>query len=620
MLASLFLALQTLAPRDVVAPPSDILAGVVRLPDAELGASASKATIAALRFVRSESGWQADVPFHAGGACELALLSPAAARWKVFAAPVGRALRDLDGNGAPPARVELAGEFLPGYVLAQRRLPANAQGAWTLRVVAERAEDLDAGWLFVSDGSPVRAQAWLDAHGAVRGEPQAIVARLDAAANCRVLDGWLELECAGAVRTLPLHDDGQHGDAAAADGRWGAWLPSELLGEVIARAHLVGVTARGERVQRSVPLAFVVHEPALVLDGTARAEALPAERLELALGAQLLDTPRRLQVSAEVWSTGAHGPVPACWISRLLEPELERGRTVLKLRFDARWLDLAGAGARIELRNVRVQDPDTCAVLEQAASIPVQADWLAARVPSSLALSTSALLAQNLAPVGPFSAFQGERALQPGLVLTHGYCSTGAIWPASQFTAPKYVFLDLSANRSHDQFAQLIGSRADLAGFSSFGIVGHSQGGCAALQLLTYYTSGLDLATGGRRIQSVATPYLGTPLASLGFFTCGTNSNLTPGGATTWLAGIPTWARAEVSYWTTANSGSACNALAAILLADPEDGTVERTRGQLSGANSMGHVPGWCHTTGMSQPAGYLDGARNVQMNAAAAR
>jgi len=570
--------------------------------------------------VRADSGWQADVPFHAGAASELALLSPAAARWKVLAAPRGLALRDLDGNGAPAARVELAGEFLPGYVLAQRRLPANAQGAWTLRVVAERAEDLDAGWLFVSDGSPVRAKAWLDAHGAVRGQPQAVVAQLDAAANCRALDGWLELECAGAVRTLPLHDDGQHGDAAAGDGRWGAWLPGDLRGEVIARAHLLGVTPRGERVQRSVPLAFVVHEPALALDGTASAEALPEDRVELALDVQLLDAPRRLHVSAEVWRALAIGLVPACWISRMVEPEFERGRTVLKLRFDARWLDLAGSGARIELRHVRVQDPDTCAVLEQASSIPVRADWLASRAPVALATNAAALLAHNLAPVGPFPAFQGERAIQPGLVLTHGYCSTGAIWPAAQFTAPKYVFLDLSANRSHDQFAQLIGSRADLAGFSSFGVVGHSQGGCAALHLLTYYTSGLDHASGGRRIQSVATPYLGTPLASLGFFTCGTNSNLTPNGASTWLAGIPTWARAEVSYWTTANSGSACNALAAILLADPEDGTVERTRGQLSGANSMGHVPGWCHTTGMSQPASYLDAARNAQMNAAAAR
>jgi hypothetical protein len=95
---------------------------------------------------------------------------------------------------------------------------------------------------------------------------------------------------------------------------------------------------------------------------------------------------------------------------------------------------------------------------------------------------------------------------------------------------------------------------------------------------------------------------------------------MTPAGSATWLAGIPSWARAEVSYWTTANSGSACSGLTDFLLTDPEDGTVEMFRGQLPGGNSMGHVTGWCHTTGMSNPANYTDHARNQAMNAAAAR
>jgi hypothetical protein len=34
----------------------------------------------------------------------------------------------------------------------------------------------------------------------------------------------------------------------------------------------------------------------------------------------------------------------------------------------------------------------------------------------------------------------------------------------------------------------------------------------------------------------------------------------------------------------------------------------------------MGHTVGWCHTTGMSNPANYTDHTRNQSMNAAAAR
>ena len=83
------------------------------------------------------------------------------------------------------------------------------------------------------------------------------------------------------------------------------------------------------------------------------------------------------------------------------------------------------------------------------------------------------------------------------------------------------------------------------------------------------------------------------------------------------LAGIPSWARAEVSYWTT--SGSGCSGIS-FLLDDPDDGVVEMANGQLSGANNMGHLTGWCHSTGMSAPANYTDSARNAEMDAEAAR
>jgi hypothetical protein len=205
-------------------------------------------------------------------------------------------------------------------------------------------------------------------------------------------------------------------------------------------------------------------------------------------------------------------------------------------------------------------------------------------------------------------------------MLVHGYCSGGNVWPQADFTQPKTTFADPNANRTHDQFAVLIDQQAQAAGVASFGVVAHSQGGAAALHLLTYYTSGLDRAVGPRRIQSVATPYQGTPLASLGSFACGVNNDMTPAGAATWLAGIPSWARAEVYYWTTSDSGSACNFFTSLFLGDPEDGTVEKDRGQLPGGNSMGHVTGWCHTTGMTYPANYTDHARNQEMNAQAAR
>jgi hypothetical protein len=95
---------------------------------------------------------------------------------------------------------------------------------------------------------------------------------------------------------------------------------------------------------------------------------------------------------------------------------------------------------------------------------------------------------------------------------------------------------------------------------------------------------------------------------------------MTPAGSSAWLSGIPSWARAQVFFLTTSNVGSACNFFTNLLLTDPEDGTVEMVRGLLTGGNSLGHVTGWCHTTGMSNPAQYTDHARNAERNTQAAR
>lgn len=69
----------------------------------------------------------------------------------------------------------------------------------------------------------------------------------------------------------------------------------------------------------------------------------------------------------------------------------------------------------------------------------------------------------------------------------------------------------------------------------------------------------LDGATSGSRlIQSVGSPYQGTALAGsiadLGAIFgagCGSVNDLTYSGAANWLTTIPSWARAEVYYYTT---------------------------------------------------------------------
>ena len=70
------------------------------------------------------------------------------------------------------------------------------------------------------------------------------------------------------------------------------------------------------------------------------------------------------------------------------------------------------------------------------------------------------------------------------------------------------------------------------------------------------------------------------------------------------------------NWWT----NDYCNFGTDLVLSDPEDGTTEKAYGQLSGGINRGHTSGQCHTTGMRDPAQYLDATRNATMNLATAR
>jgi len=274
---------------------------------------------------------------------------------------------------------------------------------------------------------------------------------------------------------------------------------------------------------------------------------------------------------------------------------------------------------------VRVQDVDTSVVLAQADSMALKMESL----PDAAKSAVTEINEEMRMGPRPANLAKAEAPNAGRLLLVHGYCSSSNPWPLAQFTNAS-LFVDPNQNRTHDQFANLIKNFG--AAWSSFGVVAHSQGGAASLHLYTYYWSGLDYATGPRLIQSVGTPYQGTNLAGnlalLGQIFgagCGSNYDLTYSGAATWLAGIPSWARAKVYYHTTSFTDvwyryDYCNIATDPFLSDPEDGVVEQAYAQLSGANNLGHKTGWCHTSGMRDPAQTSDSSRNAAMNSNAAR
>lgn len=359
------------------------------------------------------------------------------------------------------------------------------------------------------------------------------------------------------------------------------------------------------------------------------ARAAEGTRLTIALPvAARGNAPSHYRVFGQVWGTDAKGKdVPVAWIGGMLTPQ--QGQ--LPLSLDERWIARAGARAPFTLRSLRIEDPDHYIPLVQAGTLPLHVPALrrASIARASTAIDESMRMGPRPTALASAMATAQPQAATSQLVLVHGYCSNG-VWPQAQFTNAS-TFLDAKQNRSNDQFAQRIAQFASQ--WSSFSTVAHSQGGMAALHLYTYYWSGLDNASGGRVMQSVGTPYQGTNLsgvlAAVGSWFgvgCGTNSDMTYDGAKAWLAGIPADARAKVNYYTTSfaktnwYTNDYCNAASDLVLNDPEDGTVEQVNAQLPGGVNRGHTTGQCHTTGMRDPAQYLDANRNAVMNANAAR
>ncbi|MCY2960640.1 MAG: hypothetical protein NTY35_10785 [Planctomycetota bacterium] len=611
----------------VAAPPADIRSGTVVLPAPEQTGVSSPVQIRAVETSWTPgSGWalETGVAVDADGELNVVLLTPRAVNWTwEFVDEAGTTL-DLDrasrrGEARRDSRDGL--EDAAGWSADRWDLSAVRVGSWRIRARAEglpSSTPPPSGWLVARTAGSARLALHVSTLELRSDVELGVVARFEDAAPIARATGVAVVELATGSVSLPLLDDGRHADGRAGDGVFGALLPRWTSGPVRARVDLTGTTIDGATIARTAQISFPVIERRAALTGGVSARLSADGRVRIDLEALPLGPPAKLHVSTEVWGTSAEGRlVPVCWLSRMLEPVERTGLQDLPLLLDTRWIELAGASAPFVLRRVRVQDPDTDVPHDLADEIAF--DMPIFPVVGATLVTQSMLQGPggSAVPVGPRTQ-AGPVLLRPALALVHGYCSGGSIWPAAHFTQPKLEFLDPNANRTHDQFALLL--RQATSAQTSFGVVAHSQGGMAALHLLTYYASGLDHATGPRLIQSVGSPYQGTPLASLGFFACGVNNDMTTGGAPIWLAGIPTWARSKVYYWTTQNSGSACSALANLWLGQPNDGTTERDRGQLPGANSMGHITGWCHTTGMSNPASYTDATLNAERNAQAAR
>lgn len=623
------------------APASDVESGVLRLPPPEATPTRSHALVFVDAFA-PQSARTGVVRFrfqHGGGALRLMPLGRDASVWRgrLFA---GESEIPLAGGDALVARVteQFASQSAFGLDESTRvlelELPAGEceveffaevpPGTAAVLVVDAGADRNDGPALVAQLASRVnRAGAGFEL--VVRGESRP--ARGVVPATTRGVD------VTGATVTW---SDGvvEHarGVRPMRDGSVRVGFASARRGNAVVRVDGLVRDSRGSQHQRSLFYLARISDGARIAGGAVvHAVNAASDWIDCDFAVSHADPGDALFACAELWAVAGADFRVLGWIGGIATIESHGRAPFVRLGFDRGQLGL-GEGERLVFRNVRLHERDGFAPLdvreevvpEMRVALPNRReaeprgplDWAG---PAGIASVAVPEISSLVPPVGGHA-----------LVLSHGYCASSNPWPLAQFSSDAWPYANLGQNLSNDVFAVDLATRA--AQFKSYGIIGHSQGGNAALHLHTFYWSGLDWAGSGRLMQCVGSPLEGTPLAgnlaafgqALGI-QCGANFDITPDGAAAWLAGIPTASRAKLFTHTTTFTNvpfvyDYCSIATDFFLSDPEDGVVEHSSGHIVGAQDMGLRTGWCHVGGMRDPAQTGDANRNATMNAQGAR
>ena len=620
-------------PKHVGAPASDLLNGRLRSPDpAAIGRPFGHAMIP-VEF-DALGNWRQTIPIPTSQHLSLVPIGHDCHEWEFQ-------VTDPNGEEDGPDWRRTAGDMQPFLPQEAIRLDVRSPSAGDWEIAISNGDPDTFGYLLIRDRSGVALQMHPTSYASIVSEPKTVrvsLAPVDAKGDplLDAMEAYSEgLEITEA--TMSWHGTEGLIERRPMD-RSGPWLEQSFTpvesGPHECRIQVEGVDSQGHRFLRTGIHHFYAEDAVEITQITTR--ELDEERLAIDLMlTNAIDRPTLL-IGSEVWSLGTGGMQPRCWIGGICP--VRNGKATLVL--DRRWLTTEGGnGESLTLRSLRIASPHAARPL--LASGQVESILLGdTNVPQEIDLDSSIVHSMRHGKGDSSSFSVSRRSLsQPSrsdrygghnLMLSHGYCSDADSWNPTDFSGDVAEYINMFQNFSHDQFAQdfiAFGSQ-----YKSYGIVGHSQGGNAAVHLYTFYWSGLDWAGEGRLIQCLGTPFSGTSLAGnlsilgeLFGFGCGVNYDLTYDGAAEWLSYIPTSTRQNTWTWTSTVedqwwSYDYCHFLTDLVLWDPDDGVVENSEGDLDGANNMGTTIGWCHIKNMTEPREVDDTDRSSEMDAEAAR
>lgn len=255
---------QTLGPRQVAAPPEDILSGRVRLPEPSSVRTLSRVAALPIELAPDANGRVFETPLPIDslvetGDASFAILGRDTSRWSLSVTrPDGRRLDLARGvqSGAILRRTGALAGSLHGLTGTRYDVADAERGTWTVRIETSELRPA-SGLLVVRGGGELHLASHLTTNDRRSDRRIGVAAYvLDGPSEStprvgRVADARLRVDSPVGLWTLAMFDDGRHADGAPADGVFGAYLPLGISGEIAADVRVEGVTEDGQPFLRT---------------------------------------------------------------------------------------------------------------------------------------------------------------------------------------------------------------------------------------------------------------------------------------------------------------------------------------------------------------------------------
>jgi hypothetical protein len=303
------------------------------------------------------------------------------------------------------------------------------RGAWTVQIEADSASQ-QRGFILLEGGGPARLRSQQVAFNQTLGQQIAFQASAyNVDGSGLAMSGGLRIAVASMQVTSPsgrssiatMHDDGRHQDGRAGDGIFGGSFLASEAGDYTVQVRIEGLGVDGVAYARSAEhLVPVIAADLSLAASTATGKALDDRRISIDIPLGSRQPLSHYRAYAEIWANNGSRSQPVSWVSGMTE--LRNGR--MTLGFDARWLALSGANGALELRNLRIEDPDHFISVLTVPALKLSLD----RLPRGASESVQAV--DEAMRFGPRPAGMQTEGVGRRLLLVHGYCS-GNVWAAS---------------------------------------------------------------------------------------------------------------------------------------------------------------------------------------------